>query len=171
MKHMKMINELFSKRPANLAEIVDGDGNPSKDEILNSKDFQVNLINDLVNNKKNVDSWRVIQSKGSTNDLESTDDDKFAVDYDFEFVYNFHGIKVPLTLFINGNVDVNWSGRHIPATHMQPAEHPESEIDYRTLGRDLDLALFDDDGSEISLTWLTPELKTSVVKSIISPYL
>lgn len=166
-----MINELFSKRPANLDEIADGDANPSKDEILNSKDFQVNLINDLINNKKNVDSWSVMQSSGSMQDLQSTEDDEFNVDYDFDFVYNFHGIKVPLTMFINGAVDVNWSGSYRSATHWQPAEYPEPEIDNRSFGRGLDLALYDDDGSEISLQWLTPELKTRVVKSIISPYL
>jgi hypothetical protein len=166
-----MINELFSKRPANLDEIADGDANPSKDEILNSKDFQVNLVNDLVNNKKNVDSWKVVQSSGSMDDLQSTEDDQFNLDYDFDFVYNFHGIKIPLTLFINGNVDVNWDGRYVSATHWQPAEHPRAEIDYRNLGTGLDLALYDDDGTEVSLQWLTPELKNRVVKSIISPYL
>jgi hypothetical protein len=171
MKHSEMINELFSRRKADLDEIVNGEANPSKDEILNSKDFQVNLVNDLINKKANVNSWEVRQSNGSLNDLESTEDDKFPVDFDFDFVYNFHGIPVSLTLFINGEVDVNWNGSHRSATHWQPAEHPEPEIDQRSFGRDLDLALYDDDGSEISLTWLSPELQTKVVKSIIAPYL
>lgn len=166
-----MINELFSRRKADLDEIVDGEANPSKDEILNSKDFQVNLINDLINKKANVNSWQVRQSSGSMADLESTEDDRFPVDYDFDFVYNFHGIPVPLTLFINGEIDVNWKGQHRSATHWQPAEAPQPEIDQRSFGRGLDLALYDDDGSEISLTWLSPELKNKVVKSIIDPYL
>lgn len=166
-----MINELYSSRRAsNLESIVDEDKNPSKDEILNSKDFQVNLINDLLA-KKNVDSWTVRQSNGSMDDLDSTQDHRFPVDFDFDFVYNFHGIKVPLTLFINGEVDVNWKGSHRSATHSNPSEHPEPEIDNKNLGRGLDLGLFDDDGSEVSLTWLSPDLKTKVVKSIIGPYL
>lgn len=166
-----MINELYSKRSANLGEIVDNDNNPSKDEIFNSKDFQVNLINDLINKKQNVERWTVHKSSGSMSDLESTEDNQFNVDYDFDFVYNFHGIKIPLTLFINGAIDVNWHGSHRPATHWNPAESPEPSIDNRTFGKHVDLALFDDDGSEISLTWLTPDLKVKVVKSIISPYL
>jgi hypothetical protein len=166
-----MINELYSKRPANLEEIVDGSGNPSKDEIFNSKDFQVNLVNDLINNKKNVESWSVRKSSGSMSDLQSTEDNQFDVDYDFDFIYNFHGIKVPLTLFINGAIDVNWQGSHRSATHYNPAESPEPSIDNRTFGKSLDLALFDDDGSEINLTWLTPDLQIRVAKSIISPYL
>lgn len=167
-----MINELYSSRRAsNLEHIVDEENSPKKDEILNSKDFQVNLINDLIDKKKNVDSWTVRKSSGSIQDLESDDDTQFPVDFDFDFVYNFHGIKVPLTLFINGEVDVNWSGSHRSATYWNPSESPEPEIDKRSLGRGLDLALFDDDGSEISLNWLTPEIQTRVVKSIIDPYL
>jgi len=167
----EMINELYSKRPASLAEIVDGSENPSKDEILKSKDFQVNLINDLVNNKRNVKSWEVYDKKGSIEDLRGTDDNRFNIDYDFNFTYNYKGVDIPLTLFINGDVDVDWVGSYRSASHWNPAEYPEPEIDQRSLGRMLDLALFDDDGSEIGLTWLTPELETQVVKSIISPYL
>lgn len=171
MKHSEMINELFSRRKADLDEIVNGEANPTKDEILNSKDFQVNLINDLINKKKNVNSWEVRKSSGSIEDLQSTDNDKFPVDFDFDFVYNFHGIPVALTLFINGEIDVNWNGSQRSATYLQPAESPQPEIDQRSFGRNLDLALYDDDGSEISLTWLSPELQTKVVISIISPYL
>jgi len=166
-----MVNELYSKRSASLAEIVDGSENPSKDEVLKSKDFQVNLVNDLINNKKNVKSWTIRDQHGSMEDLRDTDDDRFHVDYDFDFVYNYKGVDVPLTMFINGDVDVDWRGSYRSATHWQPAEHPEASIDYKNLGRMLDLALFDDDGSEISLTWLTPELRNQLVKSIISPYL
>lgn len=162
-----MINELYSSRRAsNLEEILDSDANPSKEEVLNSKDFQVNLINDLVG-KKNIDSWTVHKSSGSIDDLESENDKKFRVDYDFDFKYNFHGIKVPLTLFINGEVEVD----HKPTKSWTPREYSKPSIDYNTLGNHVDLALYDDDGSEISLTWLTPELKAKVVKSIISPYL
>ena len=166
-----MINELFSRRKADLDEIVNGEANPSKDEILNSKDFQVNLINDLINKKANVNSWEVRKSSGSMEDLQSINDNKFPVDFDFDFVYNFHGIPVALTLFINGEVDVDWKGSNRSATHWQPEESPRPEIDQRSFGRGLDLALYDDDGTEISLHWLSPELRTKVVKSIIDPYL
>ena len=56
---------MFSKRSANLDEIVDGDQNPSLEEIFKSKDFQVNEINDLINNKRNVVSCEVYEKSGS----------------------------------------------------------------------------------------------------------
>lgn len=166
-----MINELFSKRPANLEEIIDSDANPTQEQIFKSKDFQVNLVNDLINNKRNVTSWEVYDKHGSMEDLQGSDDDSFNIDYTFNFKYNYKGTEIPLTLFINGEVPVNWHGSYRSATHYNPSEYPEPSIDDRSLGGSLDLALFDDDGSEISLTWLTPELQSKVVKSIISPYL
>lgn len=162
---------MFSKRSANLDEIVDGDQNPSLEEILKSKDFQVNVINDLINNKRNVVSWEVYEKSGSMEDLESDSDDRFPIDYTFNFTYKYKETEIPLTLFINGDVDVDWIGRHISASHYQPAEYPEPKIDEKNLGRMLDIALFDDDGSEIDIQWLTPDLVTKVAKSIISPYL
>lgn len=173
-----ILAEMFSKRSANLDEIIDGENNPSKEDVLESEDFQKNLINDLINNKRNVTDWTVFEHSGSMDDLESTEDDGFNISYDFHFVYNYKGTPIQLSLYITGDVDVNWDGRYVSATHWQPAEYPESEIDYKNLGRQLDITFFDDEGSELNLvrkdngnSWFTPELKNKVAKSIISPYL
>lgn len=162
---------MFSKRSANLDEIVDGDGTPTPEQVLNSKDFQVNLINDLINNKRNIIEWKVIDNSGSINDLENGDDDSFDIDYSFDFKYNYKGVPVPLTLFINGRVDVKWMGKYISATYYNPPEYPQPEVDDKSLGKTLDISLFDDDGSEIGIQWLTPDLEAKVAKAIISPYL
>lgn len=162
---------MFSKRSANLDEIIDGDNTPTPEEIYNSKDFQVNLINDLINNKRNVIEWKVIDNSGSMEDLKGDADDSFNLYYSFDFKYTYKTTQVPLTIFISGDVDVNWDNGYISATHWQPAEHPSAEINNKNLGRNLDIALYDDDGGEISLTWLTPDLEAKVAKSIISPYL
>lgn len=162
---------MFSKRSANLDEIIDGEQNPSPEEILKSRDFQTNLINDLINNKRNVSSWEVYEQSGSIQDIDNQDDNDFDIDYMFNFKYNYKGVEIPLSIFINGTVDVNWVGKYISATHWQPAEYPQPEIDEKSLGRMLDFSLFDDDGSEVDISWLTPELERKVAKSIISPYL
>jgi hypothetical protein len=164
-----MINELYSKLTANLQEIMDGDGNPSKEDILNSKDFQVNLVNDLIS-KKNISDWEIYDEHGSIADANS-ENDQFAIEYTFNFKYKYKETLLGLTLFINGEVDIDWVGGHAPETRYNPAEYPTPKVDDTNLGRSLDLALFDSDGSEISLTWLTPDLEKRVVKSIISPYL
>jgi hypothetical protein len=165
-----MLNELFTKRSANLDEILDGDNNPSLDEILNSREFQTNLINDLITGMKNIVSWKVVDHTGSIDDIER-DENTFNIDYSFDFVYKFKDSDIRLTLYIIGTVDVDWIGSYRSATHYNPEEAPQAKIDYRELGRMLDLSLFDDGGNEISLKWLTPELELKVVKSIINPYL
>lgn len=162
---------MFSKRSANLDEIIEGDATPTPEDVLQSKDFQINLINDLINNKNNVIEWKVIDNSGSMEDLRGGNDDSFDIDYSFDFKYNYKGTPVSLTIFINGQVDVDWVGKYISATHWQPAEYPNAELDYKNLGKMLDIALYDEDGSEISLQWLTPDLEAKVAKSIISPYL
>jgi hypothetical protein len=173
-----ILAEMFSKRTANLEEIIDNESNPSKEDVFESDDFQKNLINDLINNKRNVSDWTVFEHSGSMKNLQSTEDDSFNINYEFHFTYNYNGVPIKLSLYITGSVDVNWSGKYISATHWQPAEYSEPEVDYKNLGSMLDVALYDDDGSEIKLInkstgnkWLTPELEKKVAKSIISPYL
>ena len=173
-----ILTEMFSKRAANLEEIIDSENNPSQEDVYESDDFQKNLVNDLINNKRNVSDWTVFEHSGSMEDLESNDDDSFPINYEFHFTYNYKGTAIPLSLYITGNVDVNWSGRYVSATYLQPPEYPEAEVDYKNLGRMLDIAIYDNDGGEVKMInkttgnkWVTPELEKKIAKSIISPYL
>ncbi len=170
-----VISELFSKRTASLEEIVDGDGNPSVEEVIKSDHFQKSLFSDIVSGKRNLSDWKVMQKSGDMNSLSSTDDTSFPIHYDFDFTYNYKGNPIPLTLIISGDVPVSWNGRHIPATRYQPAEAPEPSVD-RDLGRNVEIHLYAD-GSEIPLVrqdgvaWMTPQIKNDVANSVLSPYL
>lgn len=164
------LNELFSKRNANLAEIVDGADNPTSTEILNSDDFLGSLFSDLVMNR-NISNWQIMQKAGSMEDIDNENQDSLKIDYDFKFTYNYKGIPVGLNLFMDGEIYIRWQGRYRPQTHTSPAEHPQPYPDQRTMGEYVNLSLYDDEGEQINIDKLTPDLKLKVVKAILSPYL
>lgn len=164
------IQELYSKRSGLLHDMIEANNSPSMDEILNSRDFQTSLVGDLVSGKKNITDWSLHDNNGSIEDLTSNEDNSFDVSYNFSFKFKYNEIPVQLSLFINGTIDVRWRGSNRPATYTNPAETPQPEIDNRTFGKYLDLSLFSDEGQEISLKWVTPDLKQKIVISILSPY-
>lgn len=158
----------LTKNPANLDDIIN---NTDKMEtLLNSREFLTNLVNDLINNKRNVVEWKLVDGSGSVEDVDHESlKNSFGVDYSFDFKYRYNGQIIPLTIFITGDVYFK-RPQYRDATHMQPAEGGEAVIDDQDLGNQLDLSLFDKDGSEVNISWLTPELEKQVTKSIIKDY-
>lgn len=165
----KITNEsTLTKNPANLDDIIN---NTDKMEaLLNSREFLTNLVNDLITNKRNVVEWKLVDGKGSADDIDHESlKNSFGVDYSFEFKYRYNGQIIPLTIFITGEVSFD-RAPYSNATRMQPAEGGEAVIDDQDLGNQLDLSLFDKDGGEVNISWLTPELEKQVTKSIIKDY-
>lgn len=162
------VNESLTKYSANLDEIVNNVD--EMDKLLRSREFVTKLINDLVNNKRNVVEWKIVDSVGSIEDIDPDSlRDTFGVDYSFDFKYNYEGQIIPLTIFISGEVpfDVSPVRR---GDYFNPPEGGEATVDYKNMGSHLDLGLFDKDGSEIDISWLTPELEAKVTRELLQDY-
>lgn len=171
-----ILAELFSKRSANLEDIVDHDNDPSTDDVLKSEHFQKTLFTDLISGMRNLSNWKVVEKSGSLEDIDNTQEDSFPINYDFDFTYNYKGTPIPLSLIINGSIDISWNGRYRSATPDQPAEHSEPSIDSKYLGDNIDVTLYSD-GSKVPLvkadgqSWMTPQIKKNVANAVLSPYL
>jgi hypothetical protein len=172
-----ILAELFSKRSANLEEIVDQDLNPSTDDVLKSDHFQKSLFSDLIDGMKNFANWKVVEKSGSLDSVEHYDDDSFPINYDFQFTYNYKGASFPLSLMITGYIDISWNGRYRSATYLDPPEYPEASIDTKRMGDKIKVNLYTEDGSEIALQrtdgkpWMTDQIKRNIANAVLSPYL
>jgi hypothetical protein len=164
-----LIKESLTKYSANLDEIMDNVD--QLDEIINSKEFLTTLINDLINNKRNVTEWKLMDSHNGLEDVDPFDNekDRFEIEYSFDFKYKYQDKIIPLTLFINGDVYFSRTP-YRSASHMQPAEGGEAEVDYKNLDYGLDLSLFTQDGDEVNIKWVTPDLKKRLVQQLLKDY-
>jgi hypothetical protein len=164
----KVTNESLTKNSANLDEII---GNVDQmDALINSREFVTSLINDLINNKRNVVEWKLVDGNGSLDSIDPhTIKDTFGIDYSFDFKYKYQDQVVPLTIFISGEVPFKVSPR-VRGDYFTQPEGGEATVDYKYLANNLDLGLFDQDGTDIDISWLTPELKKRVTTEIIKDY-
>lgn len=166
----KIIKESITRFNANLEEIMDN--NDELGQIYNSREFLTTLFNDLVHNKRNVIEWKVMGAHNGSEDASLYDDSAygdFKVDYDFDFVYNYKGKQLKLTMLINGNITFT-QGKTNSGDRFTPPSGGEMNIDQNSLGNDLDLTLFDNEGKEVSTTWLTPDLKKKVIDQVMKDY-
>jgi len=161
-------NESITKNTANLDEIVNNVD--ELDAILNSREFITKLIDDLRNKKRNVVEWKLVDGKGTTDDIDPHSiADTFGVNYIFDFKYKFGDKIIPLSIIISGEVPFDVTP-HKRGNWFTPPEGGAVTVDYKNMGSGLDLGLFDQDGSELNIKWLTPELRSSVTKEILQNY-
>lgn len=161
-------NESITKYDANLDEIVNN--SDELDTLLNSREFITQLINDLINDKRNVVEWKLVNGNGSTDDVEmNTLKETFGVDYEFAFKYKFGEKVIPLSIFISGEVPFK-ATPVMKYNRDTPLEGGEVTADYKNMGSQLDLGLFDLDGGELNIKWLTPEMVKNVTKGILQDY-
>lgn len=163
-----LIKESLTKYSANLEEIMDNVD--EYDQIINSKEFLTTLVNDLINNR-NIVEWKLMDSHNGLEDVDPFDNEKdsFDIDYSFDFKYRYKDKVIPLTLFIKGDVYFSRTP-YRSASRMQPAEGGEAEVDYKNLDYGLDLSLFGQDGEDINIKWLTPDLKKRLVQQLLKDY-
>jgi hypothetical protein len=165
----KSTNESITKKSANLDEIVNNVD--EMDALLRSREFLTTLVNDLINNKRNIIEWKLVDGNGSVSDVDSQElKDTFGVEYSFDFKYNYQGKTLMMTLFVSGEVPFKVSPVR-SGNYFTPPEGGEVSVDYKNMGKELDLSLFDQDGSEIDISWLTPELEEKLTKQILQDYI
>ena len=140
--------------------------------IVNSKDFQINLMNDLSKGhymNPNITDWE-IETKYSDIDDIDYDDDRINFEFGANFTYIYQGKKIPLFILIEGNdIVVDKSGEYVSPSRMQPAEYPQIE---NTQYEDVDISLFTGEGDEINISWIdtNPKLKANVAEGIVGKY-
>jgi hypothetical protein len=163
------INETITKNSANLDDIVNN--TDEMDEILNSREFITTLVNDLINKKRNITEWTLVDSIGGIDGLDpETIRDTFGVDYEFNFKYKYKDHdSIPLTLYISGEIPFKMTPRK-NGNWFSPPEGGEATTDHKNLGPNLDLGLFDKEGGEIGIKFLTPEIQSKVAKEILQDY-
>lgn len=135
--------------------------------LVNSKDFQTNLINDLAQfDETKIQDWEIdsVNTNMEDNDRE---DNYVNFDYSASFDYVYGDRKVPLYITIEGsNIPIKQSGGYSPATYLNPAEYPSIEgFDFKYS----DVSLFTRDGDEINIDWLNQNntLKEKLVNKLV----
>ena len=128
---IRIINEEISGYDfLNISEIENTDNYLN---IINSKEFQTQLVYDIISKNPNITDWN--EALSSVDDVE---DDGWGdnviphLEKNYTFTYNHGNQPYKLTLDLEGhNVPISMEGSSIPATHLQPAEYPEpSYADY-----------------------------------------
>lgn len=162
------IAESLTKYSANLDEIMDNIDQMG--ELLNSKQFLTTLVNDLISGKRNVTQWKIMDQSGSLEDVDpETENDSFDINYSFDFNYKYGDKVIPLSIFISGDVYFTRTP-YRSGNYFTPPEGGEAVIDDKSLGQTLDVALFDKDGRDLNIKWLTPDLKEKLIQQIIKDY-
>ncbi len=166
----KLVKESITRFNANLEEIMDN--NDELSQIYNSREFLISLFNDLINKKRNVVEWKVMMANNdseSASPYDESSDGDFNVEYDFDFTYNYNGKPLKLTMFITGTVAFTQTPTN-GGDWFTPPSGGGKNIDFKDLGNGLDFTLFDDDGTEINTSWLTPDLKKKIVAQVMKDY-
>lgn len=138
--------------------------------LVNSKDFQVNLMNDLAtkNYNNNISDFDINTTYSNVDDL-SLDDDIITFEYGADFIYNFNNNNISLYLSIDGDVPFDISGEYRTATHLEPPEKPrieKADYKYSTIN------LFTKDGENIDISWVNQnnQLKQKIIENLIGDY-
>jgi len=192
----QLINEFLSKHDANLDSIISNKDEKTElykgrkfltefvNNLQNLNNFAKELSNDLTNidpntmdgkNQPNskIVNWRLEQKSGSLEDVDPHDDEatNIPINYIFDFDYKFDGNVYPLSLSIEGVVYFSRTPYRSGNYFTQP-EGGEANIDYKDIGNTTKLTLHDrEDGDEIDISWLTPQIKNKIVGQIVSNYI
>lgn len=149
-KLIKIINETISEFDFLNMEALQEEEDYA--QLVNSKNLQVQLINDLINNDKTkILDWEVDYNTSNIEDINIEDGEQLKYDFGADFNYVYDGKKIPLTIFMEGNVSYRSSGSNIGATHFDPPEYAEIDsVDYSGSN----VTLYTGDGDEIDISWV-----------------
>jgi len=165
---IKIINEEISEYNFLNHEAIQEEDNFNA--VLNSKDFQVKLVNDIINHSQTIKDWKMDYS--STKEAEAYDNTEDLVDFEFQysFIYNYNKHDLKLSLDIIGDkVAYDTQGSYKSATKLQPAEFPER---IQTHYEDAEVILYDEGGEIINIDWLNKNrpLKYKLIKGIVGEF-
>lgn len=143
----KIINEEISN--FDFLGFEGGKNEEIHNEILQSKEFQTNLIIDLVNNPNNKDKFKSISTTYIHNDVKSYDE-RESIELEIEITYTFKEKNYELIFFIDG-------------------EENFDDIKFENF----DLTIFSKAGEKIPFDWVikNKNLFTTLINKLVSPYI
>lgn len=145
-KLYRMINEEISG-----FDFLGMDSNAKEDahdKILSSKDFQTNLVIDVINDPNNTDKFKKISSTFVNKDVDRFNDVE-NVEVEIDVTYSFKEKDYELIFFLDGDKD--------------------DDINFN----EFNLKLFSKAGDQIKFDWVkkNEKLYKTFVESLVSPYL
>ena len=142
----KMINEEVSE--FDFLGITDVNNELAHDKILKSKEFQTNLIKDVVTNISNKNKFTDISTTFINKETDINNDTE-TIELEMELTYHYNEEQYNLILFMDGNVDdesINYNGFNIK--------------------------FFSNAGDQIKMEWIeqNKELYKRLIESLIKPF-
>ena len=153
-KHViRLINEEISNFDyLNIDELEKED---SVDGLLKSKEFQTKLIHDLMTSFTNNQIFKdkeIIQQDSNVEDLEPDSTQKLNVTYIVDFIYNYMGKDMPLSVIIEGN-DL-WQDLRITSDPGDWYTPPSGEANLDFDWTDFQVKVMYDGEIEVEMDWL-----------------
>ena len=134
-------------------------------KILNSKEFQVTFINDIINEFNNKIKFKDIDViyDSSQIDDELKDGEKFSLEYNVSLKYLYKDNVINITLFFSGT-DIDYK-----LESNEEGEQTFTDLDWN----DINIHIFNNDGDEVDFSWLdkSPQIKSRIIKKFIEPTL
>jgi hypothetical protein len=148
---IKIINETISDY--NFLSMNEISEEENLKNIIKSKDFQIQFINDLINNFnktkfKDID----ISYKEVKQDVIHNDSYSLSIEYTVEFKYSFDNVEYQFLMLLNGN-----------------GINSNDSIKWNNIN----IKLFDKNGNEININWLknNPRLYEVFIRSFVESLL
>lgn len=143
----KVINEEISN--FDFLGMEDNNNEDVHNSVLLSKEFQTNLVIDLINNSKNKDKFKKLFTTYEHSDVNSFDDTE-KIEIELEITYNFNEKNYELIFFIDG-------------------ESKDDEIK----PENFDLTIFSKGGEKIPFDWVekNQNLYTTLINKFLKPLL
>ena len=116
--------------------------------LLNSKEFQTNLVNDIINNKNNKEKFTTFSATYVNRDTDMHNDVEI-IELEIEPTYVFEDKNYNLIFFLSGNNDENINFKHF------------------------DIKIFSKAGDQIKMEWVekNEDLYEALIESLVSPFL
>ena len=145
-------------------------------QLLNSKEFQTNLVNDIITNFDNQSKFREINVMYQQNNVDDLEIDEggntpLNLTYDLDITYVFNGKPIKLSVLLEGN-NVRYEAEEFFDTGSYDTP-PSTDFEFKKIDwDDIDLKIFTEDGDEINFDWLYKNTKLygNVVRSLIKPF-
>jgi hypothetical protein len=125
------------------------------ENVLKSKDFQTKLVHDMMNSFNNTNIFKnkeVIEQSSNVEELEPDSVQGLNIEYIVDFIYNYQGKDMPISVIIEGN-DI-WQDLHVDRDSGDYYTPPsvESKLDFDWM--DINSKIMYDGEVEVELDWL-----------------
>lgn len=143
----KLINEEVSK--FDFLGMDNTSNEETREGILASKEFQTNLVIDIINNPENRDKFKKISATFVNKDIDRFNDLEI-VELEIDMTYSFNETDYDLIFFLDGDKD-------------------DDNIKYK----DFNLNLFSKAGEKVKFDWIqkNEKLYETLIEKIVTPFI